>query len=175
LYLCWAAHAALYYHYGIQRQLRSEKLSGVYKHYCNDPLERLTRGFDDRFYVPHSRYAEVEKSQYQQIDQIKILAESAKAGVYLAASKDKRQVFVTGHPEYDALTLNEEYLRDVQAGLSPKIPINYYIDDDPNKKPLNNWRSNANLLFNNWINYYVYQITPYQLDAEHIQTSITGE
>ncbi len=175
LYLCWAAHAALYYHYGLQRSVRKEKLSGVYWHQCNDPLERLTRGFDDSFCVPHSRYAEVKRSQYQKIDSLKILAESAQAGVYLAASKDKRQVFVTGHPEYDATTLDEEYYRDLHAGLLPEVPVNYYLDDDPKNKPLNNWRSNANLLFNNWINYYVYQITPYQLDAEHIQTAITGE
>jgi homoserine O-succinyltransferase len=175
LYLCWAAHAALYYHYGVQRVVRTEKLSGIYWHRPKDPLALLTRGFDDTFCVPHSRYAEVEKSQYAKVKQLHILAESAQAGVYLSASKDKRHVFVTGHPEYDAMTLAAEYERDVKAGLSPKIPINYYPDNNPKNIPQNNWRSNASLLFTNWVNYYVYQITPYQLDQEHIKTAITGE
>lgn len=175
MYLCWAAHAALYYHYGIDRELRDEKLSGVYNHEVLLPLEKLTRGFDDEFKVPHSRYAQVTEQEYQSVDGLNIVAQSDEAGVYLVASEDKRHVFVTGHPEYDAHTLAQEYQRDVTMGLEPKVPVNYFKGDDPNNDPRSSWRSHGSLLFNNWINYYVYQITPYQLDAEHIQTSITGE
>jgi len=175
MYLCWAAHAALYHHYGLSRQVRDEKLSGVYAHQTQYPNEKLTRGFDDEFYVPHSRYAQVSKEDYQSVSSLNILAESALAGVYLVASEDKRQVFITGHPEYDPSTLDEEYKRDVSAGINPKVPCNYYQDNNPNQLPRIKWRSHGSLLFNNWVNYYVYQITPYQLDAEHIQTSITGE
>lgn len=175
MYLCWAAHAALYHHYGLNRQVRDEKLSGVYTHQTQYGNEKLTRGFDDEFYVPHSRYAQVSKEDYQSVSSLNILAESAQAGVYLVASEDKRQVFITGHPEYDPSTLDEEYKRDVSAGINPKIPCNYYQDNNPNNLPSIKWRSHGSLLFNNWVNYYVYQITPYQLDAEHIQTSITGE
>ena len=179
MYLCWAAHAALFHHYGLNRLLRAQKLSGVYAHQTKFPNEKLTRGFDDEFWVPHSRYAEVSQSDYESIDQLNVLGESAQAGVYLVASDDKRQVFVTGHPEYDPTTLDDEYRRDVAAGINPNIPVNYYNDDSPDAhlttKPNSKWRSHGSLLFNNWINYYVYQITPYQLDAEHIQTSITGE
>jgi len=175
MYLCWAAHAALYYHYGIDRELRDEKLSGVYDHEVLLPLEKLTRGFDDEFKVPHSRYAQVTEQDYQSVDGLNIVAQSDEAGVYLVASEDKRHVFVTGHPEYDAHTLAQEYQRDVTMGLEPKVPVNYFKGNDPNNDPRSSWRSHGSLLFNNWINYYVYQITPYQLDAEHIQTSITGE
>lgn len=175
MYLCWAAHAALYYHYGIDRELRDEKLSGVYNHEVLLPLEKLTRGFDDEFKVPHSRYAQVTEQDYQSVDGLNVVAQSDEAGVYLVASEDKRHVFVTGHPEYDAHTLAQEYQRDVTMGLEPKVPVNYFKGDDPNNDPRSSWRSHGSLLFNNWINYYVYQITPYQLDAEHIQTSITGE
>ena len=175
MFLCWAAHAALYHHYGLDRQLRDDKLSGVYSHQTQNAHEKLTRGFDDDFWVPHSRYAEVTKADYQSIPNLNVLAESEQAGVYLVASEDKRQVFVTGHPEYDPTTLKDEYERDVKADLAPKVPVNYFKGDDPNNAPTSKWRSHGSLLFNNWINYYVYQITPYQLDAEHIQTSITGE
>lgn len=175
MYLCWAAHAALYHHHGLDREIREGKLSGVYFHDVLDPLERLTRGFDDEFKVPHSRYAQVKEEDYRSVEQLNVLAKSDVAGVYLVASEDKRQVFVTGHPEYDAHTLAQEYQRDLNAGLEPKLPLNYFKHDDPNNEPRSSWRSHGSLLFNNWINYYVYQITPYQLDAEHIQTSITGE
>lgn len=175
MYLCWAAHAALYHHHGLDREIREDKLSGVYFHDVLDPLERLTRGFDDEFKVPHSRYAQVKEEDYRSVEQLNVLAKSDVAGVYLVASEDKRQVFVTGHPEYDAHTLAQEYQRDLNAGLEPKLPLNYFKHDDPNNEPRSSWRSHGSLLFNNWINYYVYQITPYQLDAEHIQTSITGE
>ncbi|NMP31949.1 homoserine O-succinyltransferase [Thalassotalea sp. M1531] len=175
MFLCWAAHAALYHHYGLNRQIRSSKLSGVYRHDVVEPHEKLTRGFDDEFWVPHSRYGEVTANDYQSIADLNVLAQSPEAGVYLVASEDKRQVFVTGHPEYDPTTLDEEYCRDVAAKISPAVPVNYYREDNPNNAPMSKWRSHGSLLFNNWINYYVYQITPYQLDAEHIQTSITGE
>jgi len=175
MFLCWAAHAALYHHYGLNRRVRTHKLSGVYSHDVLVPHEKLTRGFDDSFWVPHSRYAEVSLADYQKIDNLNIFAESKEAGAYLVASDDKRQVFVTGHPEYDPTTLDEEYRRDLAANLSPDIPKNYYRENNPDNKPQSTWRSHGSLLFNNWINYYVYQITPYQLDAEHIQTSITGE
>lgn len=175
MYLCWAAHAALYHHYGIDRQLRKEKLSGVYQHTVASRLERLTRGFDDEFKVPHSRYAQVKVEDYQKVAGLNVLAESELAGVYLAASQDKRQVYVTGHPEYDSFTLAQEYQRDLTAGLEAQVPHDYFLHDDPNNEPKSSWRSHGSLLFNNWINYYVYQITPYQLDAQHIKTSITGE
>lgn len=175
LFLCWAAHAGLFYHYGLERKLLEEKLSGVYAHQPCQPLERLTRGFDDEFFVPHSRYGAIEKSQYQQISSLNILAESAQAGVYLVASRDKRQVFVTGHPEYETQTLADEYFRDLQAGLTPSLPINYFSNEQQPDNAINRWRSHGTLLFSNWINYYVYQITPYQLDQQHIKTSITGE
>lgn len=175
MYLCWAAHAVLYHHYGINRKLRTEKLSGVYRHNTCFAHEKLTRGFDDEFWVPHSRFGQVSREDYQSIACLNVLAESEQAGVYLAASEDKRQVFITGHPEYDANTLDDEYHRDLDAALEPKVPVNYYPENNPANKSGNKWRGHGSLLFNNWINYYVYQITPYQLDAEHIQTSITGE
>lgn len=175
MYLCWAAHAALYYHYGLKRSIKEQKLSGVYKHQIQQPLERLTRGFDDNFWAPHSRYGEVSKKDYQSVDNLNILAESEQAGVYLVASEDKRQVYVTGHPEYDPNTLADEYQRDLNSGETPPVPVNYFPENNPDNRPISSWRGHGNLLFNNWINYYVYQITPYQLDAENIQTSITGE
>lgn len=175
MYLCWAAHAALYHHHGLNRQIRENKLSGVYRHDVLLPHEKLMRGFDDEFSVPHSRFGEVTEADYQSIDSLNILAKSEQAGVYLVASEDKRQVFVTGHPEYDPTTLDDEYRRDLAADLAPDIPVNYYRENNPDNAPTSKWRSHGSLLFNNWINYYVYQITPYQLDAEHIQTSITGE
>ena len=166
---CWAAHAALYHHYGLKRVLREQKLSGVYSHQCLKPNDQLTRGFDESFNVPHSRYGYIEKNDYEVIDNIDILAYSEQAGVYLAASKDKRQVYLTGHPEYDASTLSEEYFRDISAKINSAIPVNYFIDNNPENHAANTWRSHGSLLFTNWLNYYVYQITPYQLDADHIQ------
>jgi homoserine O-succinyltransferase len=169
MFSCWAAHAALYHHYGINRHLRKEKLSGVYKHKPLDDKESLTRGFDENFNVPHSRYGYIDKSDYESIPQIQILAESEVAGVYLAASKNKQQVYLTGHPEYDASTLHEEYLRDSSQNADAALPKNYYQDDDASKSPVGSWRSHGSLLFTNWLNYYVYQMTPYQLDASNIR------
>jgi homoserine O-succinyltransferase len=169
MFSCWAAHAALYHHYGINRHLRKDKLSGVFKHKPLDDKEPLTRGFDENFNVPHSRYGYIEKSDYESILDIQILAESNDAGVYLAASKNKQQVYLTGHPEYDASTLHEEYLRDSSKNSDTPLPKNYYQDDDASKPPVGSWRSHGSLLYTNWLNYYVYQMTPYQLDASNIR------
>lgn len=163
MFSCWAAHAALYHHHGINRKLRKQKLSGVYNHSICDPFEPLTRGFDDQFQVPHSRYGYIEKSDYQRIAGLKIIAQSPRAGVYLAATEDKKRVFLTGHPEYDPTTLAEEYQRDCGEGQNPEIPENYYPGNDIDKAPRCSWRSHGSLLFTNWLNYYVYQETPYEL------------
>ncbi|TLU64888.1 homoserine O-succinyltransferase [Thalassotalea litorea] len=166
MFSCWAAHAAVYHFYGINRQLRAEKLSGVYKHCTRLPKEELTRGFDESFVVPHSRFGEVKPEVYASVDELSILADSEEAGAYLVASKDKKFVFVTGHPEYDTTTLKDEYWRDINASLSPSLPVNYFPLNDPEQVPANNWRSHGSLLFSNWLNYYVYQITPYVLDVD---------
>lgn len=164
LYLCWAAHAAMYHFYGITRQLREEKFSGVYQHKVNDPHNELLRGFDPTFYAPHSRYGHIDTSLYNSVDGLHVVAESDDVGAYIVASEDKRMVFVTGHPEYDPETLKDEYLRDIGAGQTPTVPLNYFIDDDPSKSPIVQWRSHGSLLFTNWLNYYVYQTTPYDLN-----------
>lgn len=163
LYLCWAAHAAMYHFYGVQRKLRETKLSGVFEHKALDPYNELLRGFDPLFYAPHSRFGYIDAKQYNGVEGLHVIAESAEAGPYAIASDDKRMVFVTGHPEYDPETLHDEYFRDLQADLNPGIPANYFTDDDPTKAPLVRWRSHGSLLFNNWLNYYVYQVTPYDL------------
>lgn len=171
MFSCWAAHAAMFHHHGINRKLRRQKLSGVYNHTPNDPNESLTRGFDDQFQVPHSRYGYIEKADYQKVDGLKIIAESPRAGVYLAATKDKKRVFLTGHPEYDRSTLDDEYHRDLSADLVPEIPENYYPKDDVCDIPHCSWRSHGSQLFANWLNYYVYQKTPYELQTgrnEHL-------
>jgi len=169
MFSCWAAHAALYHHYGLNRHLRKQKLSGVFQHYPLDSKESLTRGFDEFFNVPHSRYGYIKKSDYESIDELKILAESEQAGVYLVASKNKQQVYLTGHPEYDTTTLHEEYLRDSRNNASAALPENYYKNNDATNLPIGSWRSHGSLLFTNWLNYYVYQITPYKLDASNIK------
>ncbi|ERT13319.1 homoserine O-succinyltransferase [Photorhabdus temperata] len=163
LFICWAVQAALNILYGLPKFTREIKLSGVYYHTTLDPLALLTRGFDESFFAPHSRYADFPEQVIREHTDLDILSCSEDAGVYLLASKDKRMVFVTGHPEYDAGTLAGEYLRDLAAGLDPKIPINYFPDNNPERKPLASWRSHGHLLFSNWLNYYVYQITPYDL------------
>ncbi len=175
MFSCWAAHAALFHHYGLKRHLRKQKLSGVYRHRCLKPSAELTRGFDETFNVPHSRFGYIDKSDYQSLEHLEILAESDEAGVYLSASKDKQQVYLTGHPEYDASTLSEEYFRDLELGAAVTIPDNYFIDNDPKSATANTWRSHGSLLFTNWLNYYVYQITPYQLDADHIKAIHPGK
>ncbi len=169
MFSCWAAHAALYHHYGINRHLRKEKLFGVFKHKPLNDKEPLTRGFDENFNVPHSRYGYIDKSDYESLPDVQILAESADAGVYLAASKNKQQVYLTGHPEYDTSTLHEEYLRDSSHRRNTTLPKNYYQNDDASKPPIGSWRSHGSLLYTNWLNYYVYQMTPYQLDATNMR------
>lgn len=167
MFSCWAAHAAMFHHYGINRKLREKKLLGVFSHKPLDPHESLTRGFEERFNVPHSRFGYIDKADYMSVPGLKIIAESEKAGVYLAATKNKRQVYLTGHPEYDSSTLNDEYIRDLKADDKAIMPENYYTDNNPENAPANIWRSHGSLLFTNWLNYYVYQITPYQLGADN--------
>jgi len=169
MFSCWAAHAALYHHYGLNRHLRKKKLSGVFQHRPLDSKEQLTRGFDECFNIPHSRYGYIDKADYQTIEQLQVLAESDEAGVLLVASKNKQQVYLTGHPEYDTNTLHEEYLRDHKVDNKTPLPQHYYKDDDVNNSPISSWRSHGSLLFTNWLNYYVYQITPYKLDASNIK------
>lgn len=163
MYLCWAAHAALYTLYGIDRHIRKEKISGVYKHQVRYHNHPLMRGFDDEFWVPHSRYAAIKASEVEAHPELQVLVDSDDAGIYLAASKDGRQLFITGHPEYDPETLDNEYKRDMLAGLNPTVPENYYQDDSPENNPVVRWRSHGSLLYANWLNYFVYQTTPYDL------------
>jgi len=172
MFSCWAAHAALYHHYGINRHLRQKKLSGVFPHTSLDPKEELTRGFDEKFNVPHSRYGYIEPADYESIDEIKVLAQSPEAGVFLAVSKNRRQVYLTGHPEYDASTLHEEFLRDCKKDSATTVPKNYYQDDDVSNSPVGTWHSHGSLLFTNWLNYYVYQMTPYQLGIDNITATL---
>ncbi len=169
LYVCWAAQAALNLLYDLPKKTRKEKLSGVYRHYIHHQFHPLLRGFDDTFLAPHSRYADFSVEYLTQNTDLDILATSPQAGVYLAATPDKRHVFVTGHPEYDANTLHNEYMRDVSQGIEPVIPVNYYPDDNPANPPHATWRSHGHLLFANWLNYCVYQQTPY--DLEHFSES----
>lgn len=162
LYICWGAQAGLYYHYGVQKHLLKEKLSGIYEHHTFHKRTPLVRGFDDAFYVPHSRYTGFDKADIEAIDDLEIVAESEVAGPYLIIDKKMKNIFVTGHPEYDQLTLDKEYKRDLEKGINPKIPENYYPDDNPAKIPPKTWRCHANTLYYNWLNYYVYQNTPYE-------------
>ena len=163
-HICWGAQAGLYYHYGVNKKKMDKKLFGVFEHSCNRQHIKLLRGFDDVFYVPHSRHTDIDREALGKISQIEILAESEEAGVYIAASHDGKQIFVTGHSEYDPITLAAEYLRDVDKGLLPSVPKNYFRNDDPNGDILVKWRSHANLLYSNWLNYYVYQETPFDLN-----------
>ena len=163
LHLCWGAQAGIYYHYGINKTMLSKKLSGVYRHRVRNRKIPLVRGFDDVFMAPHSRHTEVPQQLLEEDDRITILADSLQAGVFLCMAKEGRQIFVMGHPEYDRMTLDAEYKRDMGRGLNPQIPENYYPDDDPENKPVLTWRAHANSLYTNWLNYYVYQVTPYDL------------
>ena len=168
LYICWASQAGLYHHYGVPKYAREKKLFGVYSHRIVESGSgnhlKLLRGFDDEFFVPHSRYTEIRREDIQRLPELQILAESEQAGVYIVASADGRRIFISGHPEYDPLTLKAEYERDVAKGLEIQIPVNYFPGDDPARTPRANWRGHANLLFANWLNYYVYQETPYNLE-----------
>jgi len=164
MFICWASQAGLYHHYGIPKYMVNEKIFGVFNHKAYDKTNLLLRGFDDEFLAPHSRYTEVRREDIEKIKELDILADSKEAGIYLVASKDLKRIFITGHSEYDPMTLKSEYDRDVLKGLDIKIPVNYYLNDDPNQLPMVRWRSHANLLFSNWLNYCVYQATPYILE-----------
>lgn len=163
LHICWGAQAGLYYRYGVRKYLLSEKFSGIYKHYTFHKRTPLVRGFDDSFLVPQSRYTGVSKEDIVANDKLEIVSESDITGPYLIIAEGGKNIFVTGHPEYDTMTLDQEYKRDVEKGLDPKIPCNYYPDDDPSQTPIKSWRCHANTLYFNWLNYYVYQVTPYVL------------
>ena len=163
LHICWGAQAGLYYHYGVQKHALPEKLFGVYPHRADYKRSILMRGFDDLFWVPHSRHTTVHREDIEAVPGLKILASSEEAGVYAVASKEGRQIFVTGHSEYDPLTLKGEYLRDKNLGLPIQVPANYFPNDDETKDPIVRWRGHANLLFSNWLNYFVYQTTPYDI------------
>ena len=163
-HICWGAQAGLYYRYGVQKFDLPQKLSGIYEHHTFHKRTPLVRGFDDVFYVPHSRYTGVSKEDIVNNEHLEIVAESDVAGPYLIIGDGGKNIFVTGHPEYDVLTLDQEYHRDLGKGLNPQIPVNYYPDNDPEKKPVKKWRCHANTLYANWLNYYVYQLTPYKWD-----------
>lgn len=162
-HICWGAQAGLYYHYGIKKQDLPEKLFGVYRHHADYKRAILLRGFDDCFWAPHSRHTTVNREDIEAVPEIKILASSEEAGVYAMMTKEGRQIFVTGHSEYDPDTLKNEYLRDKNQGLPISVPANYFPEDDDTKEPIVRWRGHANLLFSNWLNYFVYQTTPYDL------------
>ena len=165
LHICWAAQAGLYYHYGIPKYELDKKCTGIFAHKINRPTSKLVRGFDNTFYAPHSRNTEVRREDIKKVKELEILAESDEAGVYIVFTKGGRRIFVMGHSEYDADTLAKEYRRDIERGLNPDIPAHYFPNHDPRRAPQMNWRSHASLLFSNWLNYFVYQITPYDIDS----------
>lgn len=163
LYICWGAQAGLYHHYGIQKHLLDKKMFGIYKHKVMNRKIPLVRGFDDYFMAPHSRHTGVRKEDIEKNENLMILAESEEAGVYIILAESGKRIFVMGHPEYDRMTLHNEYMRDKNKGLPIEKPLNYYPDNDENNRPQLQWRSHANNLYTNWLNYYVYQNTPYDL------------
>ncbi len=163
LHICWGAQAGLYHHYGIQKKELPQKLFGVFEHRADHPKSMLLRGFDEVFYAPHSRYTYVEREDVEAVPELKVLASSEKAGLHIVARQGGRQFFIMGHSEYDPLTLDAEYRRDAAAGLGTAVPEHYYPNDDPNNAPLVTWRAHGSLLFINWLNYFVYQSTPYDL------------
>ena len=162
-HICWGAQAGLYYHYGIGKKPLDKKMFGIFPHRADYARSILLRGFDDVFYVPHSRHTTVDRADIEKVSALKILASSDEAGVYAVATKNGRQIFITGHSEYDPRTLEKEYLRDKRLGLDIQVPKNYYPDDDDTKEPMVSWRSHANLLYSNWLNYFVYQTTPFDV------------
>ena len=164
LYICWAAQAGLYHYYGVPKYPLEKKMFGIFKHTVANPELPIFRGFDDEFYVPHSRHTEVRREDIERCLELSILAESEESGVYMVMAREGREIFLTGHSEYSPLTLDTEYRRDLGKGLPIEMPQHYYPNDDPNQPPLVRWRGHANLLFNNWLNYYVYQATPYRLE-----------
>lgn len=161
LYICWAAFAGLYHHFGIPKKALDQKLFGVYSHTCSDPNHPLLRGFDSSFQTPHSRHSEVQKADIEAVNELEILASSEQAGVHVVRSRDNRSFFITGHAEYEWDTLKKEYFRDIEKGISIAPPHNYFPENDPQKAPQNSWRAHASLLFTNWLNYFVYQQSPY--------------
>lgn len=163
LYLCWGAQAGLYHHFGIPKYPLEEKMFGVFRHRVKQKYVKLLQGFDDEFYAPHSRHTEIRREDVEKVPEIEILADSEEAGLYIVASRDGRNIFVSGHSEYDPLTLRDEYERDATKGLDIKVPKGYFPEDNPYLAPIVRWRSHANLLFVNWLNYYVYQETPFDL------------
>lgn len=163
-HICWGAQAGLYYHYGIKKHPLKEKMFGVFEHNVNRTTSKLMRGFDNSFYVPHSRHTTILREDIEKVPKLEILSESNEAGVYIVFTKAGKQIFVTGHSEYDANTLHDEYMRDIEKGLDINMPKNYYPNDDVTKPPMMRWRSHASLLYSNWLNYFVYQITPYNID-----------
>lgn len=165
LHICWGAQVGLYHHFGIPKFKLDKKMFGIFEHYSNNKKSPLLRGFDDIFYAPHSRHTEIRREEVEKVKELEILSESDEAGIYILMTKGGRQIFVTGHPEYDPETLSLEYFRDIDRGLEIEKPLNYFIDDDPTKKPKVTWRSSANLLFFNWLNYYVYQETPFDIST----------
>ena len=162
LHICWGAQAGLFHHYGVHKEMLPAKLSGVYRHRVLNRKEPLVRGFDDEFFAPHSRYTGISKEDVEKSGVFTVLAESDEAGYFILLAEGGKNIFVLGHPEYDRLTLDKEYKRDVAKGINPDIPVNYYPDNNPEKKPLLIWRAHANALYSNWLNYYVYQNTPYE-------------
>ncbi len=164
MFICWGAQAGLYHYYNIPKYPLSKKMFGVFTHQVNNPKIPLVRGFDEEFLAPHSRHTEVRRNDIEKIPDLEIICESTEAGVYMVKNKRGRQIFITGHSEYDPETLKEEYERDLKKGLSIEIPVNYFPNDDPSKPPMVRWKSHANLLYYNWLNYYVYQITPYNIN-----------
>lgn len=166
LHICWGAQAGLYYHYGVAKDMLDKKLSGVYEHKVMNRKEPLVRGFDDLFMAPHSRYTEANRADILADLRLKVLADSETAGIYIVMEQEGSQIFVMGHPEYDRYTLDREYKRDMEKGINPELPFNYYPNDDSSRKPTMSWRSHANNLYTNWLNYYVYQVTPYILEEE---------
>ena len=164
LHICWGAQAGLYYHYGIKKIKLPKKLSGIYNQQVMNRKIPLVRGFDDVFLAPHSRYTGVDPKEIYAHNELMVLAESHEAGIYICTANSGSLVFVMGHPEYDRLTLDKEYRRDMDKGLNPEIPKNYYPGNDPRQRPPLSWRSHCNILYTNWLNYYVYQATPYDID-----------
>ena len=164
-HICWGAQAGLYYHYGIKKYMLDKKVFGIFPHTADYKRSILLRGFDDVFMVPHSRHTTVLREDIEKVPELKILSSSEETGIYAISTEGGRQIFITGHSEYDADTLKNEYLRDLAAGKPIDIPKNYFPDDDPDKEPMVTWRSHANLLYSNWLNYFVYQTTPYDITA----------
>ena len=180
LHICWGAQAGIYYHYGVEKHDLPEKMFGVFKHYLVKETSPLVRGLDDEFWAPHSRYTEVRAEDIEANPELELIAVSDEAGVYIAKSTNSRHFFVFGHPEYDRETLKAEYDRDVARGLAPNLPKHYFPNDDPTEKPKSTWRSQAQLIYTNWLNYYVYQTTPYDVahagaqDAEELEAQKAG-